>query len=41
LSVTRLGGADAAPRWSDLAAWQSAHPEDHHLQALISANSGR
>ncbi|HEY4568383.1 MAG TPA: PfkB family carbohydrate kinase [Kribbella sp.] len=41
LSVTRLGGADAAPRWADLAAWQAAHPEDHHLQALISANSGR
>ncbi|MFG1628879.1 carbohydrate kinase family protein [Kribbella sp. NPDC049227] len=41
LSVTRLGGADAAPRWEDLAAWQAAHPEDHHLQALISAHSGR
>ena len=41
LSVTRLGGADAAPHWEDLAAWQAAHPEDHHLQALISANSGR
>ena len=41
LSVTRLGGADAAPRWADLAAWQAAHPEDHHLQALISAHSGR
>ncbi|TCC44488.1 carbohydrate kinase family protein [Kribbella capetownensis] len=40
LSVTRLGGADAAPRWEDLAAWQAAHPEDH-LQALISAHSGR
>jgi sugar/nucleoside kinase (ribokinase family) len=38
LSVTRLGGADAAPRWTDLAAWQAAHPEDHHLQALISAH---
>ena len=41
LSVTRLGGADAAPRWADLAAWQAAHPHDHHLQALISAHSGR
>jgi len=45
LSVTRLGGADAAPRWADLAAWQAAsparHPEDHHLHALISAHSGR
>ena len=41
LSVTRLGGADAAPRWADLAAWQAAHPEDHHLDALISAHSGR
>ncbi|MER7248816.1 carbohydrate kinase family protein [Kribbella sp. NPDC000426] len=41
LSVTRLGGADAAPRWEDLAGWQAAHPEDHHLQALISAHSGR
>jgi sugar/nucleoside kinase (ribokinase family) len=41
LSVTRLGGADAAPRWEDLAVWQAAHPEDHHLHALISANSGR
>jgi sugar/nucleoside kinase (ribokinase family) len=41
LSVTRLGGADAAPRWADLVAWQAAHPEDHHLQALISAHSGR
>ncbi|MFF0342027.1 carbohydrate kinase family protein [Kribbella sp. NPDC004875] len=41
LSVTRLGGADAAPRWDDLAAWQAAHPEDHHLQALIGAHSGR
>lgn len=39
LSVTRLGGADAAPRWADLVAWQAAHPEDHHLQALISAYS--
>lgn len=41
LSVTRLGGADAAPRWGDLEAWQAAHPEDHHLEALISAHSGR
>jgi sugar/nucleoside kinase (ribokinase family) len=41
LSVTRLGGADAAPRWADLAAWQAAHPEDQQLQALISAHSGR
>ncbi|GAA0614583.1 carbohydrate kinase family protein [Kribbella sandramycini] len=41
LSVTRLGGADSAPRWVDLARWQSAHPEDRHLHALISAHSGR
>ena len=41
LSVTRLGGADAAPRWADLATWQAAHPEDQQLQALISAHSGR
>ncbi|MDX2967947.1 carbohydrate kinase family protein [Kribbella solani] len=45
LSVTRLGGADAAPRWSDLAAWQAGlieqDPQDHHLHALISAHSGR
>ena len=41
LSVTRLGGADAAPRWADLADWQAAHPEDQNLQALISAHSGR
>ncbi|WP_350274680.1 PfkB family carbohydrate kinase [Kribbella sp. HUAS MG21] len=41
LSVTRLGGADAAPRWADLAAWQAAHPEDRYLEALISAHSGR
>jgi sugar/nucleoside kinase (ribokinase family) len=41
LSVTRLGGADSAPHWADLAAWQAAHPEDHHLHALISAHSGR
>lgn len=41
LSVTKLGGADAAPRWDDLADWQAAHPEDHHLHALISAHSGR
>ena len=40
LSVTRLGGADAAPRWADLAGWQREHPEDH-LHALISAHSGR
>ncbi|NUR99931.1 MAG: carbohydrate kinase family protein [Kribbellaceae bacterium] len=41
VSVTRLGGADAAPRWADLAAWQDANPEDHQLEALISAHSGR
>jgi len=41
LSVTKLGGADAAPRWADLARWQHEHPEDQHLQALISAHSGR
>lgn len=41
ISVTRLGGADAAPRWADLAAWQDANPEDHQLEALISAHSGR
>ncbi|MGW6277478.1 carbohydrate kinase family protein [Kribbella sp. NPDC055071] len=41
LSVMRLGGADAAPRWADLAAWQQSHPEDRYLDALISAHSGR
>jgi sugar/nucleoside kinase (ribokinase family) len=41
LSVTKLGGADAAPRWTDLARWQQEHPEDQHLHALISAHSGR
>ncbi|GAA1695234.1 carbohydrate kinase family protein [Kribbella yunnanensis] len=41
LSVTKLGGADAAPRWEDLAQWQREHPEDRHLEALISAHSGR
>ncbi|MET7282929.1 PfkB family carbohydrate kinase [Kribbella sp. NPDC005582] len=41
LSVTKLGGADAAPHWADLARWQQEHPEDQHLHALISAHSGR
>ncbi|MFI5733764.1 carbohydrate kinase family protein [Kribbella sp. NPDC051587] len=41
LSVTKLGGADAAPRWTDLAEWQQEHPEDQHLRALISAHEGR
>ncbi|MGZ0152609.1 carbohydrate kinase family protein [Kribbella sp. WER1] len=41
ISVTRLGGADAAPRWSDLAAWQDANPDDHQLEALIGAHYGR
>ncbi|MFB6724524.1 carbohydrate kinase family protein [Kribbella sp. NPDC056345] len=41
LSVTRLGGADAAPGWQDLATWSAAHPEDRFLPALISAHSGR
>ncbi len=40
LSVTRLGGADAAPRWADLAEWHLHHPEDQSLAALISAHSG-
>ena len=40
LSVTRLGGADAAPRWADLAAWQQHHPEDQSLAALIGAHTG-
>ncbi|ADB33782.1 PfkB domain protein [Kribbella flavida DSM 17836] len=35
ISVTRLGGADAAPRWADLAAWQHDHPEDPSLAALL------
>ena len=38
ISVTRLGGADAAPRWSDLAAWHQQHPEDQSLAALLSAH---
>jgi sugar/nucleoside kinase (ribokinase family) len=40
LSVTRLGGADAAPRWADIAAWHQEHPEDQSLAALLSAHSG-
>ena len=40
LSVTRLGGADAAPSWADLAAWHQEHPEDQSLAALLSAHSG-
>jgi sugar/nucleoside kinase (ribokinase family) len=40
LSVTRLGGADAAPRWADLSAWHQQHPEDQSLAALLSAHSG-
>lgn len=40
LSVTRLGGADSAPRWNDLAAWHQQHPEDQSLAALLSAHSG-
>jgi sugar/nucleoside kinase (ribokinase family) len=45
ISVTRLGGADAAPGWADVADWQAVLdtglPEDQNLQALISAHSGR
>jgi sugar/nucleoside kinase (ribokinase family) len=41
LSVTRLGGADAAPRWSDLTRWHQQHPDDPTLAALLrSAHSG-
>ncbi|GAA3562305.1 carbohydrate kinase family protein [Kribbella ginsengisoli] len=40
ISVTRLGGADAAPTWTDLAGWHQQHPEDQSLAALISAHSG-
>ncbi|MEV8378277.1 PfkB family carbohydrate kinase [Kribbella sp. NPDC056861] len=39
LSVTKLGGAEAAPRWADLAEWHHLHP-DPSLAALISAHSG-
>jgi hypothetical protein len=35
ISVTRYGGADAAPTWADLAAWQQDHPEDQSLAALV------
>jgi sugar/nucleoside kinase (ribokinase family) len=40
ISVTRLGGADAAPTWADLETWHHQHPEDQSLAALISAHSG-
>ena len=41
LSVTRLGGADAAPRWADIAAWYDHHPEDPAIGALVRTHSGR
>jgi hypothetical protein len=45
LSVTRLGGADAAPTWADLETWHQQHPTEQSLAgqslaALISAHSG-
>jgi sugar/nucleoside kinase (ribokinase family) len=40
ISVTRLGGADAAPTWADLETWHQQHPTDQSLAALISAHSG-
>jgi hypothetical protein len=45
ISVTRLGGADAAPNWADLAGWHQQHPTEQSLAgqslaALISAHSG-
>ncbi len=43
LSVTKLGGADAAPTWADLARWQHGRPPGRPAppDALISAHSGR
>jgi sugar/nucleoside kinase (ribokinase family) len=41
LSVTRLGGADAAPTWAGIAAWQHRNPSDGAIGALVRANLGR
>ena len=41
LSVTRLGGADAAPTWAEIEAWQNRNPSDGAIDALISAQLGR
>ncbi|HEY0694437.1 MAG TPA: carbohydrate kinase family protein [Kribbella sp.] len=35
LSVTRLGGADAAPGWAEIAAWQERNPTDPAVSALV------
>ena len=35
LSVTRLGGADAAPRWSEIADWHHRFPTDPAIGALV------
>ncbi len=39
VSVTRYGGADAAPTWADLAAWHQHHPEDRSLAALLETHA--
>jgi sugar/nucleoside kinase (ribokinase family) len=41
LSVTRLGGADAAPTWAEIEAWQNRNPSDGAIGALVRANLGR
>lgn len=41
LSVTRLGGADAAPTWAEIEAWQNSNPSDGAIGALVRANLGR
>ncbi|TDU82531.1 sugar/nucleoside kinase (ribokinase family) [Kribbella voronezhensis] len=41
LSVTRLGGADAAPTWAEIEAWQHRNPSDGAIDALLSAQLGR
>jgi sugar/nucleoside kinase (ribokinase family) len=35
LSVTRLGGADAAPRWSEIAEWHHRNPSDQAIGAIV------
>jgi sugar/nucleoside kinase (ribokinase family) len=41
LSVTRLGGADAAPTWAEIEAWHHRNPSDGAIGALVRANLGR
>jgi sugar/nucleoside kinase (ribokinase family) len=41
LSVTRLGGADAAPTWAEIEAWQHRNPSDGAIVARIRAQLGR